>query len=459
MDENNILSCFNSYDIRGKLGVNLNEDLAHKIGYAVAQRFDARQVVLGYDARESSPVLSKAVSNGIRDYGSDVISIGRAGTEEMYSAVTSLSADAGIEVTASHNPIEYNGFKIVKNNSQPLTQKEFSDIKSLVKNFSNYDAKTSGIIVDRQSKARDLYIKNLLSFVNLKNLKPLRIVLNSGNGAAGPTIDKLTAALKQTGLDVNFIKLHHEPDPTFPNGIPNPLLKENQSITSEVVSRENADFGVAFDGDFDRCFLFDDLGKFIPGEYIIGILAEHFLEKEKSGTIIHDPRVVWNIQDIVKNLGGNAYMAKTGHSFVKLAMRDKIAIYGGEISAHHYFRDFFYCDSGMIPWLVIWELLSKKNLKLSELVANRKNKFPSSGEINFSVSNPENCLKNVKKRYFKQALHIDETDGISLSFGDWRFNLRKSNTEPLVRLNVEARNSKELLDKKTQDLQSSILND
>ena len=246
------------------------------------------------------------------------------------------------------------------------------------------------------------------------------------------------------------------PDPSFPHGIPNPLLEKNRSTTSNSVICEKADLGVAFDGDFDRCFFFDHSGDFIPGEYVVGLLAEIFLNKEKGATIIHDPRVIWNTIDVVSKFGGQAVVSKTGHAFVKAAMRNADAIYGGEMSAHHYFRDFFYCDSGIIPLLLVWEYLSTSNLSMLDLISDRKKRFPSSGELNFTVSNAANCIERVKDHFTSRATSITDLDGLSMSFDTWRFNLRNSNTEPLVRLNVETKGDHNLLKEKTNKLKNLI---
>ena len=450
-------SCFKAYDIRGEINVEINEDIAFRIGYATAKKLKAKKVVVGYDARESSPKLSNSAIKGIQAYGADVLNLGLVGTEEVYHAVANFNADAGIEVTASHNPINYNGMKIVKSGSQPLTMDEFAGIELLVEKNNFKKIKHRGKVWNFRIEARAAYVRKILSFVSLKNLKPLKIVLNSGNGAAGPVVDKLENCLNNKCVYTDFIRVHHEPDPTFPNGIPNPLLEENRVSTSEAVKKVDADFGVAFDGDFDRCFFFDNLGHFIPSEYIVGMLAEVFLNKEKSATIIHDPRVIFNTLNIVNACGGNAVSSKTGHAFIKTEMRAQNAVYGGEMSAHHYFRDFNYCDSGMIPWLLVWELLSMKDISLSELIKSRKKKFPSSGEINFNVTDPEKYLKKIDKNYSSSAQSVDRRDGISLSFGNWRFNVRLSNTEGLLRLNVETKQDEVLLIEKTQELTSLIL--
>ena len=452
MNSVNKLKCFKAYDIRGKLGEELNEDIAYRIGRATAQSQKAKTVIVGFDARATSPGLADAVAKGICDAGADVFDIGLAGTEEIYAAVSEFDACAGIEVTASHNPIDYNGMKIVGRGSKPLSEREFSFIKALTQESSFPQSQQTGARLDKKEVARVAYVEKVLGFVDCSKLKPLKIVINSGNGAAGPTIEAINKNLKGKGVKTNFVFVHHNPDPSFPNGIPNPLLEENRSSTANAVIEEKADFGVAFDGDFDRCFFFDHLGNFIPSEYMVGLIAEVFLKREKGATIIHDPRVIWNTIDIVGKFGGKAVASKTGHAFVKAAMRQTNAIYGGEMSAHHYFRDFAYCDSGVIPWLLVWEYLSTSNLSLSHLIADQKNRFPSSGEINFSVSNAASCIERVHNHFVSKARSIDHMDGLSMSFDLWRFNLRKSNTEPLVRLNFETRGDYSMLQEKINEL-------
>lgn len=434
------LTCFKAYDIRGEIGVNIDEDIAYRIGRAAAQHFNAKTIVIGCDARETSPAFGAAASRGARDAGADVVNIGMAGTEEMYWAVTEFGACAGIEVTASHNPINYNGMKIVKSGSRPLDDADdFQMIKALAGSQEWSGGAEVGKELDRSKEARKAYVERVLSFVDVKALRPLKIVVNSGNGAAGPTFDALADRLSFLGAPLEFIRVHHAPDATFPNGIPNPLLPENHAATADVVKAEGADFGVAFDGDFDRCFFFDEAGQFVPGEYVVGLLATIFLEKEVGAKIVHDPRVIWNTQDIVAHKGGIAVQSKTGHAFIKQTMRAHEAVYGGEMSAHHYFRDFAYCDSGMIPWLLIAELVSRSGRSLGEWVKDRFAAFPSSGEMNFKVDDAGKAIENVLSAYRADARTLDETDGVSLAFKGWRFNLRRSNTEPLVRLNVEAR--------------------
>ena len=434
------LTCFKAYDIRGEIGVNIDEGIAYRIGRAVAQHFGAKSIVIGFDARETSRAFAAAAARGVMEAGADVLDIGMAGTEEMYWAVTEFSACAGIEVTASHNPIDYNGMKVVKSGSRPLNDTEdFQPIKVLAESQAWAPAPQEGETHDIAAHARRQYVAHIAGFVDAAGLSPLTLVINSGNGAAGPTLDALTGHITALGAPLKVIRVHHDPDPTFPNGIPNPLLPANHAATAEVVLRQGADMGVAFDGDFDRCFFFDGAGRFVPGEYVVGLLAGAFLARERGGKIVHDPRVIWNTQDVVARAGGVALKSKTGHAFIKQAMRTSAAVYGGEMSAHHYFRDFAYCDSGMIPWLLVAELISTSGLSLAELVDARFGAFPSSGEINFKVEDAGASIARVVQAYKDRVVSVDDTDGVSLAFEDWRFNLRRSNTEPLVRLNVEAR--------------------
>jgi len=364
----------------------------------------------------------------------------------MYWAVTGFGACAGIEVTASHNPINYNGMKIVKSGSRPLNDTDdFQVIKELAGSQEWANVGEVGKECDRSKEARKAYVDRILSFVDVKVLRPLKIVMNSGNGAAGPTFDAIADRLRTLGAPLEFVCVHHTPDATFPNGIPNPLLPTNHSATADVVRAQVADFGVAFDGDFDRCFFFDETGQFVPGEYVVGLLASIFMEKEVGAKIVHDPRVIWNTRAIVAQKGGVAVQSKTGHAFIKQTMRSNEAAYGGEMSAHHYFRDFAYCDSGMIPWVLVTELVSRSGRSLGNCVKDRFAAFPSSGEINFKVTDADKAIENVISAYRAKAISIDQIDGVSLAFENWRFNLRRSNTEPLVRLNVESKGRADML--------------
>lgn len=441
----NTLTCFKAYDVRGKLGIDLDEAIAYRIGRGFARALGARTIILGHDVRASSEDLARAVTRGLTDEGCDVLNLGLSGTEEMYFATTHFEADGGICVTASHNPMDYNGMKMVRAGSAPLDAASgLASIKTLAEADEFGAPKAQGRVSDIAKKARDAYVGRVLSFVDISALKPMKILVNAGHGAAGPTFDAIARQLARLGSPLQFETLFHTPDGSFPQGIPNPLLPENRPITAQAVRETGADFGIAWDGDFDRCFFFDHSGEFIDGEYVVGLLAEAFLAKSPGETIIHDPRVIWNTQDIVAHAGGHAVQTRTGHAFIKQAMRDHDAIYGGEMSAHHYFRDFVYCDSGMIPWLLIAELVSRHG-SLADLVAARKAAFPSSGEINFTLDDPRGAIAKVKAEFERLAQDIDNMDGLGIDLGDWRFNLRSSNTEPVVRLNVEARGDTAIL--------------
>ncbi|MBI3480639.1 MAG: phosphomannomutase CpsG [Nitrosomonadales bacterium] len=432
------LACFKAYDIRGRLGDELNEDIAYRIGRAYAQHLSARRVVVGGDVRLTSEPLKQALANGLMDGGADVIDIGMTGTEEVYFAAFHLDVDGGIEVTASHNPMDYNGMKLVRRGARPISgDTGLKAIQSLVEANQFAPAGTRGTLT--RSSILDPYVEHLLGYIDAAALKPLRLVVNAGNGAAGHVVDALEARFKQLGAPVTFIKVHHQPDGNFPNGIPNPLLPENRAATADAVKAHQADMGIAWDGDFDRYFLFDENGEFIEGYYIVGLLAEAFLIKHPGEKIIHDPRLTWNTIAMVEQAGGIAIQSKTGHAFIKERMRTENAIYGGEMSAHHYFRDFAYCDSGMIPWLLVAELLSISGKKLSQLVGERIAAYPCSGEINYRVNNMAQTIERVLQHFQAQHPAIDRTDGISAEFPQWRFNIRGSNTEPLLRLNVETR--------------------
>ncbi|WP_323007633.1 phosphomannomutase [Pseudorhodobacter sp.] len=433
------LTCFKAYDIRGRLGAELNEDIAQRIARAFSEVLGAERVVVGHDPRASSKALVDAVKAGLLATGAEVLDLGLCGTEEMYHATAYFEADGGIEVTASHNPMDYNGLKMVKRGSAPLDPKtDMLAIKALATSQNFAPAKPGGTV--RLAKAaRGAYVQAVLSFVDVAALKPIKILINAGNGAAGPSFDAIAEGLAKRGAPLSFICLNHEPDGSFPNGIPNPLLPENQPMTANAVRAAGADLGVAWDGDFDRCFLFDHLGRFVPGEYVVGLLAEVFLAKEPAARIVHDPRIIWNTQEIVNRLGGVPVMARTGHAYLKQALRDTGAVYGGEMSAHHYFRDFACCDSGMIPWLLIVELMARRGVSLADLVSERMAAFPSSGEINFQVADTGAAVARVLAALKEEVVARDDTDGLSLDMGTWRLSLRSSNTEPLLRLNVELR--------------------
>lgn len=440
------ITCFKAYDIRGRVPDQLNADIAYRIGRAYADYLKPKDVVVGHDIRLSSRELCDALIRGLIEGGADVIDIGQCGTEEIYFATSHLKTSGGIVVTASHNPMDYNGMKLVREGSRPISgDTGLHDIKRLAEAGEFTEPEKHGSL--RREDTREAYIAHLLSYIDVSALKPLRLVINAGNGGAGPVADALASE-----LPFEFVRVHHEPDGHFPNGVPNPLLEENRAPTIAAIKTNKADMGIAWDGDFDRCFFFDENGDFVEGYYIVGLLAQSFLEREAGASIIHDPRLTWNTIEICEQLGGKAVQCKTGHAFIKERMRQEDAIYGGEMSAHHYFRDFAYCDSGMIPWLLVCELISRQGKSLSQLVAERMAAFPASGEINRTVDDAAALLAAVEKVYAPLALAVDHTDGLSMDFADWRFNMRMSNTEPVVRLNVESRRNTALMKAKTAEL-------
>lgn len=452
------LPCFKAYDVRGKVPDELNEDIARKTALAYAERLSPKKVVVGCDVRDSSPALTAALTDGFLAAGVDVIDIGLCGTEMIYFGAFHLEdedqedggVDGGIMVTASHNPKGYNGLKLVTKGARPISGD--TGLREIEQMVADGPAEPTGPRGTRTE--RDLmpaFVQHLLGWVDKASLKPLKIVCNAGNGGAGLVIDALEAHLPFT-----FIKVHHTPDSDFPNGIPNPLLEENRAPTAAAVKEHGADLGIAWDGDYDRCFFFDERGEFLEGYYVVGLFAAEMLRREQGAAIIHDPRLVWNTQQLVEEGGGRAVMSKTGHAFIKERMREENAIYGGEMSAHHYFRDFAYCDSGMIPWLLMAHLLSTTGKKASELFAACAAAFPISGEINRRLEHPQKAIDTIRAHYEPKATAADETDGLSLDFGEWRLNLRMSNTEPILRLNIEARGDEALMRERRDEVLALI---
>lgn len=440
------MNCFKAYDIRGRVPDELNEDIAYRIGRAYAGFLNTKRVVIGRDIRLSSEALTAALAKGLLDSGVDVHDIGVCGTEEVYFSAFHFRMDGGIMVTASHNPADYNGMKLVQEAARPVSgDTGLHEIRDSAERNIFSQAPCHGSM--HALAHREAYIKHLLGYVNKSALTPLRIVVNPGNGCAGPVLDLL-----EKHLPFCFIKIQHEPDGSFPNGIPNPLLPENRDTTAEAVRAHGADLGLAWDGDFDRCFFFDEQGRFIEGYYLVGLLAQTLLAAHSGARIIHDPRLTWNTIDVVEKAGGIPVQSRTGHAFIKERMRLEDAVYGGEMSAHHYFRDFAYCDSGMIPWLLVAEIICRTGSSLSTLVSERMAMFPASGEINRRLIDPEGTLRDIETRYREEAVSTEHTDGLSMAFRSWRFNLRSSNTEPLVRLNVEARGDDKLMRDKTAEL-------
>lgn len=445
------LPAFKAYDIRGRVPEELNEDLARRIGVALAAQLAPGPVVLGHDVRLTSPALQDALAAGLRGTGREVIDIGLCGTEEVYFQTDHLGAAGGVMVTASHNPMDYNGMKLVKENARPISSDTglFAISDAVAVDTSEAQPPRAGQTAQHDKSA---YIQHLLSYVDASKLTPLKLVVNAGNGGAGAIVDLLAPH-----LPFEFIRICHEPDGNFPNGIPNPLLPENRAATADAVREHGADFGIAWDGDFDRCFFFDHTGRFIEGYYLVGLLAKAILARNPGGKVVHDPRLVWNTVEMVEQADGVPVLCKSGHAFIKEKMRAEDAVYGGEMSAHHYFREFAYADSGMIPWLLIAQLISESSRSLADWVEDRMAAYPCSGEINFKVADAKAAVARVMAHFAAQAPVLDHTDGISADFGDWRFNLRSSNTEPLLRLNVEARGDAALMQARTDEISRLIL--
>ena len=435
------LTCFKAYDIRGKLGTELNEEIAYKIGRAYGQIYQPKTVVVGCDVRLTSEDLKQATIRGLNDAGIHVLDLGMTGTEEVYFGAFHLDVQGGIEITASHNPMDYNGMKLVRENARPISADTgLKDIQALAESENFIEVTQKG--TTQKYNILPEFIDHLLTYIDPAKIRPLKLVMNAGNGAAGHVVDAIEEKFKQLNIPIEFIKIHNQPDGTFPNGIPNPILVENRDSTRNAVLEHQADMGIAWDGDFDRCFLFDEKGQFIEGYYIVGLLAQAFLLKQAGEKIVHDPRLVWNTLDIVEQYKGIAVQSKSGHAFIKDVMRENNAVYGGEMSAHHYFRDFAYCDSGMIPWLLAIVVLSETQQSLSSLVEGMIERFPCSGEINFKVTDTQITIQKIFDYFADQNPAIDKTDGVSLDFSAWRLNVRASNTEPLLRLNIESRADK-----------------
>ena len=450
------LECFKAYDVRGQVPGQLDEAMAELIGLSYAKLVRPASVAVGRDIRLTSPALQAALVRGLIGAGVDVVDIGQVGTEQVYFATFAWGLDGGIMITASHNPRDYNGMKFTRSEARPISADTgLKEIETMVATamgrrpgadpFADFAPARVGTTV-----ARDVYpeyIDHLLTYVEADRLKPLKVVVNAGNGRAGAVLDRLEGR-----LPLRFVKLNHEPDGSFPHGVPNPLLPENRAVTTEAVIREGADLGVAWDGDFDRCFFFDETGDFVEGYYLVGLLAQRALQRHPGGKIVHDPRLVWNTLEVVAAAGGVAVESKSGHAFIKERMRAEDAVYGGEMSAHHYFREFAYADSGMIPWLQIVQVMSETGRSLADMVRERKTRFPVSGEINRVIADPPGALARLKETYGPAALTVDETDGFSFENAEWRCNVRMSNTEPVVRVNLETRGDELLLRRKTKEI-------
>jgi phosphomannomutase len=432
----------------------LNESLVRQIAFSYANFLQPSRIVVGRDIRSTSEFFSKVFIDALIDAGVDVFDIGLCGTENVYYA-TALSDDegafdGGVMITASHNPPDYNGLKFVREGSRPISSD--TGLREMERWIADHDGSSESVSSHSRGRrferdTKSSYIDHILGYVDRNCLHRRKVVVNAGNGGAGAFVDLL-----EPFLPFEFIKVHHEADGNFPNGVPNPMLEENRLPTIEAIRSTGADIGLAWDGDFDRCFFFDHTGRFIEGYYLVGLLAEAFLEKERGARVVHDPRLTWNTIDIVKRAGGVPVLCRSGHAFMKQKMREVDAAYGGEMSAHHYFRDFAYCDSGMIPWLLVLERMCVSGKSLAQLVDERIRLFPCSGEINRKVPDGKAVINAIQAKYIGSAKSLDHTDGLSMEFAQWRLNLRSSNTEPLIRLNVESRGSETLMQEKTAEI-------
>ena len=445
------ITCFKAYDARGKVPSELNEEIAYRVGRAYAEFIKPDRVAVGRDVRLSSEALFAALTRGLTDSGVDVLDLGLCGTEQVYFAAFHLQLGGGIMITASHNPVDYNGLKFVRESAKPLSADSgLVDIRRIAEEESFSPATRKGNVIPTDLSSD--YVDHLLGYIaDADKLKPLKIVVNSGNGMAGPVIDLL-----EKRLPFEFIKIQHEPDGNFPNGIPNPLLPEGRGATIDAIRQHGADLGVAWDGDFDRCFLFDHNGRFIEGYYLVGLLGGQLLQKNPGERIVHDPRLTWNTIELIEANNGEAVQSKSGHAFIKETMRAVNGIYGGEMSAHHYFREFGYCDSGMIPWLLISEMMCVQDRGLAEMVDERIKRYPCSGEINTEVADTDIAIQRVQEHFTHLPHSLDRCDGVSMDFGEWRFNLRASNTEPLLRLNVESRANSALMEQHRDEILNLI---
>ena len=441
------LDCFKAYDVRGRIPDELDEDLVYRIGRSYAGFVRPRSVAVGRDIRATSARFADVLVRSLTDSGVGVLDIGLCGTEGVYFATFDQQLDGGIMVTASHNPPDYNGLKFVREGSRPISADTgLKDMRAAIEADRLPPRAAQAGSVSRLDIA-SRYVEHLLGYVRGAKLRRLKVVVNAGNGGAGLVVDQL-----EPHLPFEFIKVHHEPDGSFPHGVPNPMIEENRASTVAAMKASGADIGLAWDGDFDRCFFFDEHGGFVEGYYLVGLLAEAFLRRFPGARIVHDPRLTWNTIDIVRRLGGEPVQCRSGHAFIKQRMREVDAVYGGEMSAHHYFRDFAYCDSGMIPWLLVLAVISESGRTLGQLVGERQRLFPVSGEINRKIADAKGVIARVQQHYASQARLVDHTDGLSMEFDQWRLNLRGSNTEPLVRLNVESRGSQALMQDKTAEV-------
>jgi len=442
---------FKAYDVRGIYPSELDEAGAYAVGRAYVEQFEPRAVAIGRDMRVSSPSIARAVMQGAADGGAEVKDIGMIGTEMLYFGVGELDIDGGVMVTASHNPKEYTGMKVVRRGALPVGgDSGLLDVRDRAQTIESPE-----LVGDPPAESVDIYpafVERVLSFIDVDVVKPLRVVIDAGNGMAGammpPILDR---------LPVDAVRCFFEPDGTFPNHEPNPLLPENREFIVGKVKEEQADLGIAFDGDADRCFFVDDTGEFVPGDFVTALLARAMLEKEPGAKVIYDVRASWAVPRAIEEAGGVALMNRVGHAFIKQRMRKEDALFAGEVSAHYYFRDFSQADTGVVPFLVMVELLSKADRPLSELLAPYRERYFLTGELNTPVADVALKLQELKERYAAEGGRISHLDGISVDFDDWHFNVRPSNTEPLLRLNLEAL-SEPLMEEKRDEVLAVIRN-
>ena len=436
---------FKAYDVRGIYPAELDEDGAYAIGRAYVEQFEPRRIAVGRDMRVSSPSMAAALIRGVTEAGADVLDLGLVGTEMVYFAVGELELDGGVAVTASHNPKEYTGMKIVRRGALPVGgDSGLLDIRDRAMSLGD----TPGGQTPGQVQEYDVwpaYVERVLSFVDVSAIKPLRVVIDAANGMAGVMLPPVLER-----LPIEAIRFYFEPDGTFPNHEPNPLLPENREFIVERTTTEGADFGVAFDGDADRCFFVDDAGGFVPGDFVTALLAESVLEKDPGGKIIYDVRASWAVPETIEGAGGTPLINRVGHAFIKHRMREEGAVFGGEVSGHYYFRDFSQADSGVVPFLLMLELVSLRGQKLSEILRPYRDRYFITGELNTPVPDVALKLEELEDRFGPQG-EVSHLDGISVNADEWHFNVRPSNTEPLLRLNLEAR-SEELMEQKRDEV-------
>jgi phosphomannomutase len=442
-----LLACFKAYDVRGVVPTELDPDLAYRIGRAFADETGAATVCLGHDIRLSGPELGESLARGLTDAGVDVADLGLVGTEMVYFATAFYGYDGGVMITASHNPPEYNGMKMVRRESRPISGD--TGLKSIERRAYEGRWQRHGSGKRSGKDAYSDFVEHLLGFDREKSIKPLKVLACAGNGAAGVAMEAL---IPRFPLQVE--RMQFEPDGRFPNGVPNPILPESRAGVEARMREASFDFGVAWDGDYDRAFFFDETGAFIEGYYMVGLLAQAVLADHPGATVIFDPRLTWNTLEVVARSGGRPVMCKSGHAFIKERMRAEDAEYGGEMSAHHYFKGHWFCDSGLIPLVLVSKIVSATGRSLGDLTREMQEKYPCSGEINSTVSDVAGTLARVSERYADGTQ--DWTDGLSVEYRDWRFNLRGSNTEPVIRLNVESRGDRSLMQEKTAEVLSLV---